>query len=272
MVYILCDHPIGNALILLATHHFFVKHNIDIIYILSQKNINLLQHFPYIKIKYICRDSFDVSKLQKVNKHYGMNKLNIENLNENTYITDWYGQRMEYLKNANLRTIFKTNLHHDQINHTVVHIRVGDIDKFDLHFHNKNTIGKPNHHFPVPVQVYHELISKTEPITIVSQTEDNKYVQYLKQHFNIINVISSGDKKYDVTNPVLKDFAALQSCTETIISSCSTFSWCACVSSNAKRIIFPSQGIWHHTNRDKIDLYLDDDRVEWFDVVNSRFI
>lgn len=274
MIYILCDHLLGNALIIMATHFFFKKQNIDVTYVLSEKNVQVLRLFPNIHIPYVERRAFDASAHEECKKHIHKQILHVESLKENAYVTNWYAQRMEYLMDAPLRSVFRTNMFNDMppIEHTVVHVRAGDIDHFDIHFQNKNTIGRNKHHFPVPIQVYDTLLNKEEPVTIVSQSEDNKYVKYLKEHFNIVRVICSSCDPGDVENKMVHDFAALQTCTETLILSCSTFAWCAGMSSKAKRVIMPSQGSWHHTNRHAIDLYPDDDRVEWFDVSTLRFL
>lgn len=273
MLYILCDHKLGNALIIMATYFFFKNRGIDVTYVMTEKNINLLDMFPNIDVPYIDIRTFDASTCHSAHKHVHMQLLDIDSLvGRDVYVSNWYAQRMEYIRDTPLRSFFRTRLSVDPIHHTVVHIRTGDIDHYDIHFQNKNTIGKPKHHFPVPVQVYDAILQKDEPVTIVTQTEDNKYVRYLKERYNIVRVVCSGDDPWNVENKMVEDFATLQACTETLILSCSTFAWCAGMASNAKRIIAPSQGYWHHSNRDKIDLYPEDDRVHWFDVSTLTFI
>lgn len=270
-MYILCDHKLGNSLIVMATYDYFKKLGIHVTYVLTKKNILMLEMFPNIHIPYIDIESFDASSHKEAKRHQHKQILNIQE-DDNTFVTHWYAQRMEYLKDAPLRTIFKTNILKPAIHHTVVHIRAGDIDKYDIRFQNNNTIGSPKYHFPVPVQVYDALLSKDEPVTIVSQSEDNRYVKYLKETFNVVNVVSSGDDPWGEHNTPVEDFSVLQACTERLIMSCSTFAWCAGMSSNAKHIIFPSQGPWHYKNRHKVDLYADDERISWFDVSTLQFL
>lgn len=271
-MYILCDHKLGNSLIVMATYAYFKKRNIDVTYVLTKKNIYMLKLFPNIHIPYVDLETFDTSSQRELKHHQHKQILNMEGINEDAFVTHWYAQRMEYLRDAPLKELFKSNIFKTPIHHTVVHIRVGDIDKYDIRYHNNNTIGSPKYHFPVPVQVYDALLSKDEPVTIVSQSEDNRYVKYLKDTFNVVNVISSGDDPWGEHNKPVDDFSVLQACTERLILSCSTFAWCAGISSNAKQIIFPSQGPWHYTNRHKVDLYADDERISWFDVSTSQFL
>lgn len=272
MIYVLCDHKLGNSLIVMATYDYFKKRNMDVTYVLTQKNVNLLSSFPNIDIPFVVRDRFDETRYREHKNHKHKQILDISSLPPDAYVTHWWAQRMEYLGYAPLRTIFKANVVKPAINHTVVHVRAGDIDNFDIRFQNKNTIGQPKHHYPVPVQVYDALLTKEEPVTVVAQDVDNGYVRYLRDNFNVVDVVCSGDDPWDENNAMVSDYATLQACAETLILSCSTFAWCAGVSSNAKRIVLPSQGYWHHTNRRKIDLYPDDERCAWFDVSTLKFI
>ena len=49
-------------------------------------------------------------------------------------------------------------------------------------------------------------------MTVVAQDVDNGYVRYLKDNFNVVDVVCSGDDPWDENNSMVSDYAVLRAC------------------------------------------------------------
>lgn len=236
-VYLILHHysgRLGNKLI----QHIAIR-SISEKYGFKYRTLPIIIDGIKLDLKYTNIQKNEKLPIKKINLLALFHTINIKSLKNNTvYNLAGYFQKYEYMsKNVlnNVREAFQKIQLLNQINECIVHIRVGDLFKKNVHRRVS-----PNH--PVlPINYYKKMLKNEKlPIRFIAETLNESYIDELKKSFPKAKYQSS-----DIT----KDFITLLRARKLYLSV-STFTWVALlISNNCEKAFVPLYGLFHPSQR-----------------------